>query len=322
MYSTLSPEPLLDLVCREYSFASFKECKLLARGLNDTYILRTDSDERYILRVYRANWRSLEEIAFELDALMHLHKKGVHVSIPLPRRDHGLVHSIKTIEGIRHVVLFTFARGKNPKYENGDEAVQYGKAVARVHKATDDFTTTHSRFSLDLDHLIYSPVKAIRPFLQQRPRDLEHLEDLCTRLSTALSSLPLGNLEQGFCHGDLHGWNASLSEDGNITFYDFDCGGMGWRAYDVAVFRWHAMLREKEMENWSSFMRGYGEVRALKASDIEAIPLFIGARHVWIMGLHTANAREWGWLADEYFDHQLKFLYKWESKYLGQKGLG
>ena len=322
MYSTLSTEPLLDFVSRGYNFARFKECKLLARGLNDTYVLTTTEDERYVLRVYRANWRSLDEIAFEIDALIYLHQKGIRVSIPLRRNDQGFIHAIKTIEGIRYVVLFTFAPGKNPKYEKEEEAVLYGKAVAWVHRATDDFTTTHSRFSLDLDHLIYSPIRAIRPFLLHRAQDWEHLENLCTGLSAALSSLPLSNLERGFCHGDFHGWNASFSEDGNVTFYDFDCGGIGWRAYDVAVFRWHSMLREKEMENWDAFLRGYSEVRELKAADIEAVPLFIGARHVWIMGLHTTNAYEWGWLNDDYFDHQLKFLYKWETKYLAQKGSG
>jgi Ser/Thr protein kinase RdoA (MazF antagonist) len=46
------------------------------------------------------------------------------------------------------------------------------------------------------------------------------------------------DLEVGSCHGDLHGWNAHIDQNMALTVYDFDCCGVGWRAYDIAVFRW------------------------------------------------------------------------------------
>ncbi len=323
-HSTLSVKALLELVLRDYSIAGLTECRLLNHGLNDTYLVKANNNERYILRVYRAGWRSLSDISYELDILMHLHKKGVHVSIPLHRKDNKLVHPVSTIEGIRYVTLFTYAPGKEPKYEDEKQAIQYGRAVAMVHAATNGFISKYSRFSLDLDHLLHSPMKVIQPILSCRLQDWEYLEKLYDRLVSALEALPLSNLEQGFCHGDFHGWNANIEEDGTVTFYDFDCGGSGWRAYDVAVFRWSAMLRDKGKERWELFLQGYREVKELKQLDLDAVPLFIGARHIWMMGVHAANGYDegYGWLNDNYYDLQMKFLHRWETEFFSEKRAG
>ena len=43
-------------------------------------------------------------------------------------------------------------------------------------------------------------------------------------------------------HGDLQGYHANVGPDGMLTFFDFDCGGYGYRAYDLAVFVWCCRL--------------------------------------------------------------------------------
>jgi Ser/Thr protein kinase RdoA (MazF antagonist) len=323
-HSTLCAEALLRMVSDNYGISTLLDCKLLHQGLNDTYLLRADANSNYIMRVYRTKWRSLEDILYELEVLMHLHKKGAHVSIPLLRNDSELINPVDTIEGARYAVLFTFASGNEPRYENENQAIQYGRGVASVHSATDGFISRYSRFSLDLDHLIHAPMKAIQPMLSGRAQDWEYLEKLHERICSTFSTINLQNLEQGFCHGDFNGGNASFADEGTVTFYDFDCCGFGWRSYDLAVFRWCAILHNKDKELWNPFLQGYREVKELKQSDLDAVPLFIGARHIWIMGLHAANAYDlgYGWLNDNYFDHQMKFLHKWETELLNEKIAG
>src|SRR5712691_1851061 len=46
-------------------------CRLLRRGLHDTYLLTTD-DDCYIARVYRARRRASSDIAYELELLTQL----------------------------------------------------------------------------------------------------------------------------------------------------------------------------------------------------------------------------------------------------------
>jgi len=72
-HSILSAEALLSEVAAHYDFDTPIACTLLKSKLNDTYLLRT-RQAQYILRVYRTRWRSLAEIHYELDWLLHLSK--------------------------------------------------------------------------------------------------------------------------------------------------------------------------------------------------------------------------------------------------------
>ncbi len=103
-----------------------------------------------------------------------------------------------------------------------------------------------------------------------------------------------------------------------MTFFDFDCCGFGWRAYDIAVFRWGARLNGKEMERWYAFLRGYQNERPLNDLDVEATDIFVAMRHLWLMDLHIRMGRDagYGFLNDRYFDRGLEFLRKWEEEYL------
>ena len=95
-----------------------------------------------------------------------------------------------------------------------------------------------------------------------------------------------------------------------------------YRAYDLAVFRWCARLKEQEHVWWPPYLRGYREKRAVNGLDVEAVPLFICARHVWHMGLHTGSVPDWGHgdLGDAYFDRRLGWLRELEADYLTVEG--
>jgi Ser/Thr protein kinase RdoA (MazF antagonist) len=319
-YSTLSTQALLTELLPDYDIDTPVECEFLHRGLNDTYLIKTSRQAKYILRVYRLGWRSLSEILYELAVLTHLNQQNIPVSIPLARKDGNFIRTLAAPEGERYTVLFTCAPGKNFSYEETEEAFFYGQAAARIHNAMDTFTSEHQRFALDLDHLIDLPLQAIAPRLVHRPEDWDYLQTLGCLLRQRIAAFPPDALEQGFCHGDFHGWNAKITEDKIITFFDFDCCGVGWRAYELAVFRWSARLGEKENDHWEPFLQGYQTERALNEIDLQAVPLFIGIRHIWLLGLHTGNGHHWGydWMNDRYFDRAMKFFRQWETEYFSE----
>jgi Ser/Thr protein kinase RdoA (MazF antagonist) len=318
-HSTLSVKALITEVLSGYDIGAPTGGRLLHRGLNDTYQVET-KDTKYILRVYRAGWRSLSDILYELEVILHLERAGIAVSAPLPRKDGHLINTVTAPEGVRHVVLFTYAPGAEPPYDSAEEAASYlyGKAVARIHAATDTFHSRHARFPLDLAHLLDAPLRAIRTLLAQRPDDWDYVRGLAERLRTRVLAIPVGRLERGFCHGDFHGWNAHIDEGHTLTMFDFDCCGAGWRAYDVAVFRWGARLHGKETERWPAFLRGYGEERSLGEIDLQATPYFVAIRQLWLVGLHAANGQDWGFgfMHDRYVDRAIKFLRDWETEHL------
>jgi Ser/Thr protein kinase RdoA (MazF antagonist) len=260
-------------------------------------------------------WRSLSDILYELDLLLHLHRKNVPVSFPLTMRDGSLLSTLNALEGPRQAVLFTYAEGKLTPRSNDETyetySLRYGRAVAQIHNALDDFSSQHARFSLDLDHLLDRPMQTILPLLAERPEDQEYLLRVVDSLKEQVARLPVSELEWGVCHGDSHGGNAHVTEE-QLTFFDFDCCGPGWRAYDVAVFHWAGIFGHRDEKLWEAFLAGYMQHRTLKAVDIAAVPVFAAIRQIWLQGLHTANAPDWGYsmLDDTYFDESMNILRK------------
>jgi Ser/Thr protein kinase RdoA (MazF antagonist) len=321
--SILSATALGEAVVAGYALATPTECLFFRMGLNDTYLVKTKA-KTYVLRIYRKGWRSLHEIQYELEALLHVQKAGIAVSVPVRRQDGTFVGTITAPEGVRYMVLFTHAPGREPTYDSKDDTVAYlyGKVAAQIHTATETFQTPHQRFGLDCEHLIEIPLRSIQPMLAHRPEDWEYVQTFTETLRRQVMQLPLSNLERGFCHGDLHWGNAQIQDDTNtLTLFDFDCCGVGWRAYDLAVFRWGARLRKKEQEQWPAFLRGYRDERDIHETEIQAIPYFVALRHVWLLGLHTGNQQDFGmgWMDDAYFDGAITFLREWEKEYLGEQ---
>lgn len=320
--SILSSTALREAVVSEYALADPSDCQFFRMGLNDTYILKTNGTS-YVLRVYRRGWRSLPEIQYELEVLLFLQKAGIRVSTPIPRTDGSFIGTIHAPEGERYRVLFTYASGREATYESKDAeaAYAYGKLAAQIHTATETFQSLHQRVALDLEHLIDTPLRSIQPVLAHRPEDWKCVQTVTETLRQRVIQLPLSSLEQGFCHGDLHWGNARFQDKTNtVTLFDFDCCGVGWRAYDLAVFRWGARVRKKEQEQWPVFLRGYREVLNIHERDIQAIPYFVALRHLWLLGLHAGNRQDFGmaWMNDTYFDEAITFLREWEAEHLNE----
>lgn len=323
-HSILSVPALLAKITADYTIDPPIDGHLLQLGLNDTFRLRTRSN-RYIARVYRHGWRTRAEILYELEALRHLQARGVGVAAPIGRRDGELVDEVIAPEGMRYLVLFRNAEGEEPRYDEaagaahaGDrrsDAYLYGQSVARVHAATADFTCDHDRFALDLDYLLVQPLAKIQPFLRDRPADWEYLSSFTKSLHQRFEDGPIACLETGFCHGDFQGGNGHIQACRSLTFFDFDCCGRGWRAYDLAVFRWQVAVNGLPLWVWDAFLAGYREERAIAAIDLAAISYFVAVRQVWIMGLHCGNSGDWGvgWLNGQYFARSLNFLRTWET---------
>jgi Ser/Thr protein kinase RdoA (MazF antagonist) len=324
-HSTPSGEALLARMRQVYDIGVLVECKLWTNVPHDTYLV-TAQDGRYVLKLYRGGplkhteWRALPGILFEVDLLVHLARKGAPVAVPIAGKDGRFTLTVEAPEGIRHAVLYAYAEG-TPFLLDEEQSYLFGSGVAAIHDAASDFSSEHLGFCWDLRFLIDRWMRKIRSFLEHRPGDWDYLVSLAARLRERIERLPADGLEWGVCHGDFHDGNAHSTGDA-MTFFDFENCGMGWRSYDLAVFRWAAKLMGKDDTIWTSFLRGYTDRRKLNEIDLRAVPLFVAARHIYLMGLQTAGALDawWGhaWLDDRYFDRALTFLREWEAEQLAQ----
>jgi Ser/Thr protein kinase RdoA (MazF antagonist) len=176
----------------------------------------------------------------------------------------------------------------------------------------ESFESSHQRYPIDLRHLLDDRVPWILPLLEHRPDDRTFVSRMMRFLHQHIGSMASA-LKRGLCHGDLNGGNCHIDNEGRITFFDFDCEGPGWPAYDIAVFNW--TTRDMPDQNaairlWQEYLDAYRYEGPLSDYDLAAIPFFVAARQLWLMGLHCQHADEWtyGNLNDAYFDRRLRLL--------------
>jgi len=306
IYSALCPNELLSQIAPMFDIPMPTSCDFLRQGVNDSYKITTESDS-YLLRIYRMGWRKRPDIEFELNILNHLHTESVNVAYPITTVSGETIISIATPEGERFAIMTSFAEGSCLSCDDSSDAELYGKSAAKVHKHSESFRAEHERFKIDLEHLIEEPLSRIKPYLKDRESDWLFLKNYASILSSNIVNNKSGLLDYGFCHGDFHTGNAHKSS-GELTFFDFDCCGFGFRAYDLAVYKWSARLAKKEEIRWVPFIKAYREIRDISDQDLAIVDDFVSIRHIWLMGLHIEIAIDKGWLNDDYFTRQITFL--------------
>jgi len=319
-HSLLSADALLMEVSRTYAIGSPLRCTLIRSYVNDVYAITTTAD-RYVLKVYRAGWRSWSEIAYEMDVLAHLAAKGVAVAPATARRDGRLIGAVRALEGLRYLVLFAYAAGEKPARPFTTTLYHhFGRATASLHRALDDFTSPHARIPLDLAYLLDAPLGVLRPHLDRRGDDWMFLLRMADKIRSRIRTDAAMGLDWGVCHGDLSLDNLHVTADQRIIFYDFDSGGPGWRACDL-----YGVSLCQSRENWPTFLDGYREVRPFGAADLAAIPYFVAVTGLWNMGHHLTNWARWSgqWrVTEEYFDRQIARWRQWDAEHLGDGGYG
>jgi Ser/Thr protein kinase RdoA (MazF antagonist) len=276
--------------------------------MNDTYLVLSGGVQ-YILRAYRHGHRTLPQIEHELELLRFLNGRGVNVAAPVPRKDGQFITEVQAPEGVRYVTMFTYAPGEFRPL-TVEIAGKYGLAAAKLHRTMGLFPMDHDRDAIDSQYLLDNSVPSILPLLSHRPADLELVVRMRAFLKRQINEMA-PTLTWGLCHGDLNGGNCHIDDEGKLTFFDFDCEGPGWLAYDVAVFNWSIRdmpNRDSALQLWHAYIDAYQSEAPLSDSDVAAIPYFVAARQLWLVGLHCRHADEWtyGYLNDAYFTRRFR----------------
>ena len=322
-YATASAEAVVAVATRHYDLHGPLTCALLNRGFNDTYSLNTNVGESFVLRLSGRRARGPADVGAETAFLAYLDAANVPVAAAVPTYDGKLFTSAKLPDGPRAAVLFRYADGRRPDLDAPDDARAQGITLAQLHQAADGYPGREAgRYRLDLDHLLHRQVAAVLALDLDAPQARRELLVLVERLADAVAQLD-GNLARTRCHGDCHGLNARIATTGpragQAVFFDFDDGGYGYLAYDLAVHLWgQVSFGRRRHAMWHAFRAGYQSVRAVTPADEAAIPLFVAIRHVWLMGEYAGRTAEWGreMLSAAWLEREVKFLLAWERDHL------
>jgi len=322
VYSTPSAMAVADFVSTHYDLPGPITCKLLYRGWNDIFEVKTKGGDRFVFRISKRRARGDADVASETAFLAYLDGKDVPVAAAFPMRDGSLFTSTFFPEGQRPAVLFRYAEGRPSQARNSAaDAIANGVTLARIHDVAGGFAVEKGSYRLDADHLLHRPLSFLLEMEDLSESVRTGLADLTGRLSDRL--VECDGISWTRCHGDCHGYNAHIGLQGHragqAVFFDFDESGAGYLAYDLSVFLWNCVLFGRtDHEFWHAFIDGYRSTRELSQADFEAAHLFVPIRHMWLLGEYASRIPEWGrqavpadWIAE-----QLDFMLSWEKEKL------
>jgi len=281
LYSTLAPAALADLVFSRYEIDVPKNCQFWHRGLSDVYLLETLTTP-YILRVSHCHWRSKMEIDFELELLDYLDHSQVPVAAPIRSKNGDLSLEINAPEGKR----------------------------ANLHRVTADFQTLAYRHPLNLKYLLEDSLQIIAPFLHQRPRDLDCVLETIGEIEEETAKLPTESPYWSICWGDPHSGNVHITPDNQMTLFDFDQCGYGWRVFDIAKFLQVSLQSGLNRQVRHGFIQGYDETVPLTDGELSCLQYLTQAAYIWSWSISLNNLRltDYSRLCANYFSSRLAIL--------------
>lgn len=307
-YSQLSAASVSHFVTLHYDFPDPLRCRFYVLGLHDNYFVESGG-EKFILRIYRNDWRSREEVLFELELLSFLRERNGQVAGPVRTADAQLAFEVESPEGKRMAALFYYADGCAPgEAISADECILLGRNVANVHIIAESFVTRHARPVLDIPYLLDKSIADINPFMESDRQ--VYLEQLKNKLHRIFPDLKKEAGAFGICIGDVNPKNFHINSDRHITMFDFDQCGYGFRAFEVGKFSSsiHSYSMKRALVN--AFVDGYQQVRPLTREEYDSIPYFEMVSVIWVMAIHAQNANRIGYkfLEKPYWDRKVTLL--------------
>ncbi|ACK69445.1 aminoglycoside phosphotransferase [Gloeothece citriformis PCC 7424] len=314
--SLLAPEALSNLVLCHYDIDIPTSCHFWHRGLSDIYVLETLSN-LYILRISHHHWRSKIEIDFELELLDYLYQCKIPVSAPLKTKDGYLSLEINAPEGKRYAVLFPYAPGQIALGDfNCTQSYLLGQTLAKLHQTSTHFSPLAYRNPLTPDYLLERSSDTIAPFLHHRHEDLQFLIKTIQEIKQQLNLLPTHAPYWGICWGDPHSGNVHFTSDNQMTLFDFDQCGYGWRAFDIAKFLQVSLQTGLSRKVRDAFIDGYQSCELLSAVELETLQALTQTAYIWswAISLNSAKHYDYSRLDRYYFSQRLERLKRLKSK--------
>ncbi len=324
----------------QYGLAPPVDVRELEPGANRNFIV-TSQDQRYVYRIYTDHEfyvRNPEAYRYELDLLAYLKERTLAVPEPVKRLDGQLLSIVSAATDISAgpspapwrdgacSALFRFFEGEEHVtwYPEVKEPVvtSFGAAVAEIHQRADQFPKPYCRHHFDFQYLLDGPLQTLESILmERRGEDLSFFKDYADHMRRQINELGKGKDIYGLIHADLHVGNILYHPKNGYCILDFDQCAFGWRAYDVATFKYNIIETVPDHltdEIWRCFLEGYNRVRPLTQVELDCLPVFANGWTLWDIGETLVLATQWGGhrpdlvegdlTQDEYLDEVVKTL--------------
>ena len=301
--STISAKALGTFVREKYNLNKNYACKLFRTGMNHTYFL-SDNKTTYVLRVYSHNWRSKDEIIEELTLLNLLRENNLNISYPIKDKHGAFIQDIKAPEGIRYLVVFSFAKGNKIRFTDKETCFSIGALMAKIHNLT--LNKTINRISYNKASLLESPYNHLKPYFSEELPEMKFVKEI----SEFYKNTDFESVPKGIVHMDIWYDNMVINNEKEVTIFDFDFCGNGAQILDIGYFckqLFHIETDKKEYEiKMNYFLDGYQSVKLLSDNELKLIPKAGLAVFVFYLGV---QAQRFDWSNVFLTQNYLKMVY-------------
>jgi Ser/Thr protein kinase RdoA (MazF antagonist) len=210
-------------------------------------------------------------------------------------------------EGKRYASLFTHAAGQVAVGDlNKVQAQRLGETVAKLHKTAQDFQCHAARPHLTINYLLDDSLRDLSPFLKDSARS--YMNEAIAQIKEQIGHLPKNSPIWSVCWGDPHSGNVHFTEKNEITLFDFDQCGYGWRSFDIAKFLQVTLQAGISPSVRKAFLQGYQSTQPLEEIELKCMQPLMQVAQIWSWAISVKSAivHNHSKLDASYFHHRLE----------------
>jgi len=315
--STLSEKELGLFITEKYQLNENFICKLFRTGVNHTYFI-SDNETKFVIRVYCYKWRTKKEIEQELELLILLKNNSLPVSHPIADKNGNFIQEINAPEGIRYVVVFSYAKGEKIRFMSNETCYSIGSLMAKIHNITENKKI--DRVNYDFEMFLNSSYNNLKTFFTEDLDEMKFLKEIGSKIPKRIKECNFLENQNGIVHLDIWYDNLSVNNENEITIFDFDNCGNGLLILDVGYFCKQLFFIESDKNEYElkakSFLNGYQKIRYLSENEIKLIPEAGASIFVFYLGVQ-AQRFDWSniFLTENYLKMFVARIRNWLEYY-------
>jgi Ser/Thr protein kinase RdoA (MazF antagonist) len=269
-----------------------KWVKFLSIETNTMFQIRSEDNDRYVLRIYSDEETTLRENQTEMFWLNALKRDtDIKVTEPIARRDGECITvvCVPGVPGRRRCALFKWIPGR--PLENhicAENYYKYGQTSAKLHNHASTLKPLPPNIRpKKWDKVFYYPDEPVvynAPEYSHlfTPERIELLESVIEQANEVFQRLFADIDGQILIHGDLHYWNVHFHR-GELYVIDFEDINLGYPVQDLAVTLYYGRQREGYSEWKAAFKQGYCSLRKWPVESEMTIETLMAARSVMLI---------------------------------------
>ena len=299
-FADLTPDAILDAI---ESTGIYVDSGLLALNSyeNRVYQFSDEDNTRYVVKFYRPNRWTREQILEEHEFAFALQEDEVPVVAPVKRDNESLFEF-----GSYWFALYPSVGGRQFEIDNAEQLEWMGRYIARIHQTGKGRQFIH-RPSMSIEEYVTSPIAVLKQsdFVPDylKTSFFTVLEQVAGMIQFAPTSEEIQCL-----HGDCHIGNILWTPTGPM-FVDLDDSRMGPVIQDI----WMMLSgdRSEQLSQLDALLKGYEEFGEIDESQFAWVEPLRAMRMIHYMGWlarrweDAAFPRNFSWFtSDKYWEQQ------------------